>query len=322
MAATEPLVSVVTPVYNGETYLAEAMDSVLAQTYTNWEYVVVNNCSTDNTAAILKAYVKKDARIRIVTNEQLLPVIANWNVAMRQISSESKYVKVLHADDLLFPECLEQMVAVAEKDSAIRFVGSYHITGRLVRGAPQDYPREIFSGAELCRRYLLDRTTYLFGSPSNTLVRADLVRAAKSFYDEDEFHADCEVCLRLLQEGKFGFVHQILTYTRHHDQTQTSFTRRLGTNWVFYTKMVFKYGPVYLDEVVYQKRLRNQLWEYYKGVAYQFTAPGEEQIKAKREYLDYHVRELKKVGYNFQYSRLIVALLYKVATRLVMTLRP
>ena len=59
----QPLVSVLTPVFNGEPYLVQAIESVLAQTYTNWEYVLVDNASTDRTAEIIQRYVDKDPRI-------------------------------------------------------------------------------------------------------------------------------------------------------------------------------------------------------------------------------------------------------------------
>jgi glycosyltransferase involved in cell wall biosynthesis len=65
----KPFVSVVTPVYNGADFLAECIDSVLSQTYDNFEYLIVNNCSTDGTLAIALDYAKKDPRIRVHSNE-------------------------------------------------------------------------------------------------------------------------------------------------------------------------------------------------------------------------------------------------------------
>ncbi len=100
---TEPLVSVVTPVYNGEKYLVECIESVLAQSYRNWEYVIINNCSTDGTLAIAEGYMQRDTRIRIVNNQEFLPQIANWNHALRQISPQSQFCKIVHADDLALP---------------------------------------------------------------------------------------------------------------------------------------------------------------------------------------------------------------------------
>ncbi len=69
-----PLVSIVTPVYNGEKFLAEAIESVLGQTYPNWEYTIVENCSIDHTLEIAQSYAIKDKRIRIYENQELLPL--------------------------------------------------------------------------------------------------------------------------------------------------------------------------------------------------------------------------------------------------------
>ena len=79
-----PLVSIVTPVYNGESYLAECIESVCAQTYSNWEYVIVDNRSTDRTREIAENYAGKDPRIRVHVNETFLPLMQNWNHALRE----------------------------------------------------------------------------------------------------------------------------------------------------------------------------------------------------------------------------------------------
>ena len=72
-----PLVSVVTPCYNGEPYLAECIESVLSQTYDNFEYIIVNNKSTDNSLEIAHKYAAKDHRIRVVDNREFLSQIDN-----------------------------------------------------------------------------------------------------------------------------------------------------------------------------------------------------------------------------------------------------
>src|SRR5436190_1534593 len=97
------LVSVVTPVYNGARYLAECIESVLAQTYDELEYVICENHGTDETPAIVARYARADARIRVVSPERFLPQIANWNFAVRQISAASAYEKFVHADDTIAP---------------------------------------------------------------------------------------------------------------------------------------------------------------------------------------------------------------------------
>src|SRR5688572_13422291 len=103
MVESQPLVSIVTPVYNEEQYLAECIESVLSQTYRNWDYTIVDNCSTDASLAIAQRYAAADARIRVIRNAQFLTALQNCNAALRQISPGSKYCKVVLGDDWIYP---------------------------------------------------------------------------------------------------------------------------------------------------------------------------------------------------------------------------
>ncbi len=225
----KPLVSIVTPVYNAEEYLAECIESVLTQTYDHWEYVIVNNCSTDRSLEIAQQYAQQDARIRIHNNETFLNLIQNWNHAMRQISPESKYCKVVHADDWLFPECITKMVELAEQNSTVGIVGSYRLDEDQVTLDRLPYPSTVVPGRKICRTSLLGGS-YIFGSPTSLLLRSDLVRNRDSFYNEANLNADRVVCFDILQQADFGFVHQVLTYTRRHNESMTSAVHRLGTH--------------------------------------------------------------------------------------------
>src|SRR6185369_4891971 len=161
----EPLVSVVTPVYNGARYLRRCIKSVQAQTYTHWDYTIVNNCSTDETFDIAQEYAAKDPRIRVHTNETFVDVIASYNNALRQIAAESKYCKVIAADDWMFPECLEKMVGLAEEHPSVAIVGAYSLIGSRVGGTGLEYagtaepdhqtgvpyPSTVLPGHEACR---------------------------------------------------------------------------------------------------------------------------------------------------------------------------
>src|ERR1700704_3898394 len=84
----QPLVSVVTPVYNGEKFLAECIESVLKQKYPNYEKIIVNNCSSDRTPQIALEYAEKDNRIRLHHNDKFVGVIENHNIAFRLISAQ------------------------------------------------------------------------------------------------------------------------------------------------------------------------------------------------------------------------------------------
>lgn len=216
--ASQPLVSIVTPVYNGAEFLSECIESVLAQSYQNWEYIIVNNCSTDESEEIARRYAARHTRIRIYDNPQFLDVIANHNAALRQISPASKYCKLVFADDWIFPECIERMVSVAEQFPSIGIVSAYVLQGHEIKCAGLPYQAAKFDGREICRRHLINRL-YLFESANAILYRADLVRKSAAFYNERNIHADTEVCFALLKNSDFGFVHQIMTYTRMRQES-------------------------------------------------------------------------------------------------------
>jgi glycosyltransferase involved in cell wall biosynthesis len=256
-----PLVWVMTPVYNGERYLAECIESVLAQTHENWQYLVVDNCSSDGTSEIVRDYARRDARVRLHQAGEFLPIISNWNRALRLIPREAKYCKVVHADDTLFPECLERMVDVAERNPSVAIVTSYALWGNEVRHEGVPYPLEVADGREICR-LTLQGNCYVFGSPSSILLRTADVRARSSFYNEQNLHADTEVCFDLLRDADLGFVHQILTRTRVHDEAVTSSAVRINTFHDAWLSIHIKYGELYLGRREYQRRLVRRLVRY------------------------------------------------------------
>ena len=81
-----PLVSVVTPVYNGEAFIAQCLQSVLDQTYANWELVVVDNCSSDKTPQIIAEFAAKDERVKIFTNPHTVGALENHNIAVGHVA--------------------------------------------------------------------------------------------------------------------------------------------------------------------------------------------------------------------------------------------
>lgn len=302
---SQPLVSVVTPVYNTEKYLAESIESVLAQTYKNWEYVIINNCSTDRSLEIARHYAQKDTRIRIHNNAEFLNQMQNANHAMRQISLKSKYCKVVHADDWLFPECLPRMVEVAEAHPSIGIVGAYRLDEDRVNLDGLPYPSTIVPGHNMCRWNLLGGP-YIFGSPTSLLIRSDIIRNRKKFYNETNIHADLEACFDILQNSDFGFVHQVLTFTRRHNETGTTFARRFNTYIVGDFTVLKRYGPIYLSREEYEKRLQMKIQSYHR-----FLARSIFELREK-EFWDYHKRELNNLGHPISLTKLIRAFFSEV----------
>jgi glycosyltransferase involved in cell wall biosynthesis len=299
-SAGQPLVSIVTPVYNGEPYLRQCIESVLSQSYGNWDYVIVNNCSTDRTLEIAQEYAARDPRIHVHSNERFAPVIENHNIALRQISVESKYCKMVFADDWLFPECLSEMVKVAERYPSLGIVGAYGLDGKEVLWEGLAYPCTFISGRELCRNTLLGGP-YVFGTPTSLLIRADLIRSKNAFYNEENLHADNEVCYEILQQADFGFVHQILTFSRPRPGSNTTTARNLESYVLGNLSAIISHGPVFLTAQEYEARREQWLKQYYKVLAKSFLRMREQK------FWEFHRARLMQLGSPLNRSRLFRA---------------
>jgi glycosyltransferase involved in cell wall biosynthesis len=304
-----PLVSVVTPVYNGETYLQECIESVLAQTYTNWEYIIVNNCSTDRTGEIVERSAQRDSRIQVRKNETLLPIIANHNHALSFISPASKYCKIVSGDDLIFSECLARLVELAEENPSVGIVGSYQLSGGgdewNVRCTGLPHWRTVISGREIARHHLLTEAN-LFGAPTSVLYRSDLVRSSDAFFPNPTAEADISACIKHLRNSDFGFVHQVLSYERVHLDRTTETSRAVSAYRTSRIGDLLEYGPIYLKPAELEKRKSELLREYYRALAIAAVNVRD------RSYWRFQKKRLQELGCPFEPVKFAVAICAKV----------
>lgn len=258
-----PLVSVVTPVYNGAAYIAECIESVLRQTYRNWDFTVVDNASTDGTPEIVERLERKDSRVRLRRFDELVPANDNHNRAFRAISAESAYCKVVQADDWLYPECLERMVAVAREAQSVGVVGAYRLWGDQVDLAGLPYQKTVISGRDVLAQSLLHRIR-VTGAPTALMYRSRLVRERDPFWASEFEHADTEVAYWVLSRYDFGFVHQVLTFARKAQpgSRMTEWADEMNTYTPENIRFLLRYGPSVLDPHVYRRQLRRELQKY------------------------------------------------------------
>ena len=311
-AAPQPLVSIVTPVYNGAQYLSECIESVLAQTYTNWDYTIVNNCSTDESFAIAQKYAASDPRIRVVSNDRFLPIIENHNHTIRQISPESKYCKFVFADDWLYPSCIEEMVRVAEENSKVGLVGAYTMDGQSVlNNSPitrcmirQGLPHLscVVPGTEMCRTELLGDGGYVLGTMTSLLLRCDLVRKHSVFFNEPHLYADHEACFEILRESDFGFSQQVLSYTRARRRSTSSFASDFDVIILGKVALFLKYGQIFLDDSERRGTWAKLRSEYYRTLAHNVL-----RLRS-RSYWQYHRDTLAASGYRIDLLLFTIAI--------------
>jgi glycosyltransferase involved in cell wall biosynthesis len=308
----QPLVSVVTPFYNTDAYLAECIESVLAQTFQNWEYILVNNCSMDRSLAIAESYAEKDERIRIVNNPTFLSQVQNYNHALRQISKESKYCKMVQADDWIFPNCLAEMVALAEDNHSVGIVGAYSHLGNRVNLFGLPLSSKVFTGRSVCRSFLLDGI-YVFGSPTELLIRSDLIRARDPFYGENSYFEDAELCFELLHTNDFGFVHQVLSFSRRDNTSIVSKWHAYNYFELFRFLAIKKYGTLYLTKSEFRKRLREIKRSY-------FLYLGESVLRIRdKQFWQFHKTGLQEINYHLHWFTLTT---YAFLSLLILALNP
>ena len=218
MSEDKPRVSVGLPVFNGEDYLAEALDSILAQIYPDFELIISDNASTDRTQEICKAYAAKDPRIRYYRNEQNLGAAKNYNRVFELSSGE--YFKWVAHDDLCAPEFLERCIEVLDHEPTVvlcyprtdlidargEIQGKYADSLNLRSPKPHERFRQFFDTQGLCHA--------VFG-----VIRASVLKKTPLI---GNYVASDRVLLgELALHGEFCELSEYFFYRRIHPQIST-----------------------------------------------------------------------------------------------------
>ena len=265
-SVSRPFVSVVTPFYNTENYLAQCIESVLAQSYSNFEYILMDNCSTDGSRAIAEKYGRVDSRIRLIQCSQFVSQLKNYNRALEQISQVSEYCKIVEADNYIFPDCLQLMIQAFEQSETIGLVSSYTLWGNELWGSGYPYPMPMVSGREWARRHLHGANS-VFGSPTTVMYRSTVVRDHQPFYDKSLLHADTEKCMELFRHWDFGFVHQVLSFLRTENKSISSVRMKLRASALDQYIIARRNATTFLEANEAKKLRAKSKQTYYRVLA-------------------------------------------------------
>jgi glycosyltransferase involved in cell wall biosynthesis len=268
MSATNPTprVSVVTPFYNTADHLRECIESVLAQTCGDFEYVLQDNASNDGSTEIALEYARSDARVRYFRLDELLPQVRHYNLALTRISPASTYCKVVQADDWLGPECLEKMTRLADQHPRVGLVAAYRFKGTSIEGDGLPLATSVLPGSEAARFHLLTQN-FLFGSPTTVMYRSAAVRSRSPFYTEGRVNDDTEACYEVLRDWDFGFVHQILSFTRIESASISGQLSNKDPGILDRLLMIRRYGPEFLSSDEFKARAGEIERRYYRKLA-------------------------------------------------------
>ncbi|MGV6806950.1 MAG: glycosyltransferase family 2 protein [bacterium] len=214
-----PLISVCTPVYNGGALVAECIKGVLAQRYPNFEYIIVDNASTDRTAEIIDSLCAGDERVKVFRNEKTVDVIDNFRTCVSHISPEAKWIKYALADDYLYENCLEEMLRVGEQSGSVGLVSAFRLYGGQLTNVGLSPEKSVYPGAEILKKQAMRSLHVCSGSPNTVMYRRSAYDALGGF-DNTYLHADTELAFRLLDNYDLGFAHCVFTRTGLHGGRQ------------------------------------------------------------------------------------------------------
>ena len=199
---SEPLISICIPSYNNEEFIASTLESVLRQTYSNFEVLITDDCSTDGTISVISKF--SDPRIRLVKNERNLGIGGNWQKALSAATGE--YVKLLCGDDILYPDCLRRQVEALEDPAnsgvtlAVCACDVINTRNEIVLPRRSRLGKGQIKGPRVIRR-CVRRGTNFVGEPAVGLFRRDVADLSTTFDFNNPYMVDMDLWAELLKHG-------------------------------------------------------------------------------------------------------------------------
>lgn len=229
----QPRISVITTVHNGERFLAEALDSILSQTFADFEYLVVDDLSTDGSPGILQRYAERDDRIVLLRTEAQINHSNAINTALKRAQGE--FVAILDADDVAQPSRLERQVAFLEAKPEVGAAGTYaqqiDEEGRV--GQVLSYP----TTCQMARWDILFATPILH---SAAMMRRSLLVEIGGYSVQWRYANDYSLWAELIKHTGIASLPEVLvSYRRHSQQTSATYGKaQQGEVWLLIYKML------------------------------------------------------------------------------------
>jgi len=257
-----PEVSVIIPVYNGEKFLSEAIESVIAQTYSDWEIIAVNDGSTDRSLEILRRYERLlPSKIRVISQENYgLSIARNRAIAM----AKGDYIAFLDCDDLWLPEKLEKQIDFlnSNKEPGLVYSDNHEIDehGNLIKENVF-----LFYNAKYFRGYVFNELFYAnFISTPTVMVRREVLDKVGVFNPKFRIAQDYDLWLRIAEHYPVDFIAEPLAKYRFHREN------------------ISRNVDVMVNEDF-------QIMEYWLNKKPELRRELKSQIKQKRARLHYHL---------------------------------
>ena len=222
-----PLVSVIMPAYNAAPFIEEAINSVISQTVKDWELLVIDDCSTDNTREIVEKIITYDSRVKLLANEKNMGAAGSRNRGLDLFRGQ--YVALLDSDDYWRPQMLEKMLARAAETGADIIYCSYELVDE--------------KGVKVCNDFLVPETTSFKESIVRSVITCSTVLvtgelANKNRFPMNMYHEDIAMWFQILRDGGTarGVPEVLAAYRQRSDSKTANKLKSAGRRWLIYRK--------------------------------------------------------------------------------------
>ncbi len=264
-----PKVSISIPLYNCASHIRETIDSVLSQTFDDFELVILDDQSTDDSYHIAKSY--DDPRIRVIRNIERYGFFNNWNACLEFMTGT--YCKLLPHDDPLEPTCLEEQVRVLDAHPEVELVHCARKiidpAGNILTTRKQREPEGIKESDASLRRIVRSGTNPI-GEPASVMFRKETMKRIGGFSDADMYSIDIEYWTRLLAEGQRYYIDKVLCSFRvwPNSASVQLFGSQARSMRTFFKKLQSKYPEAIRPVDVWIGSLKSRFLELARGGFY------------------------------------------------------
>jgi len=223
----QELVSIITPLYNSEKYIGETIESVLKQTYENWEMIVIDDCSTDKGVGIVEDYIKRDDRIKLIRLKKKSGPAAARNKGIKE--ARGRFIAFIDSDDLWDKHKLEKQISFMKNNNiALSFTGRQIIHEEGKKGKYIGVPEKVNYQDILKHCYIACSTAIYDSEKIGKIYMPDIV-----------LHQDLGLWVKILKQIKYAYgIDKKLGYYRvRKNQISGNKFKSLKYQWIFYRKI-------------------------------------------------------------------------------------
>jgi len=245
-----PFVTVFTPNYNKSKFLQETIESVLRQTYENFEYIIIDDCSTDNSWDIINNYASKDERIKTFRNDKNMKIVKTRNEGFHLSSSKAKYYAILDSDDVSTPNRIEEQVKFLEENPQYGLIGSNTI---IIDEESKEIGYRKYASSDLEIRKVITRLNPI--AQSSVLIRKKAIQEVGLYDEKWNVCQDYDYWLRIGINWKLmNFEKPLIKYRLSRTQVKvTNLKETIQNTYLIQKKAIKDYN---YDDSIYNKFYR------------------------------------------------------------------